>query len=394
MSRQLATVGRSKVSGRDDQRSRTPPKVTEEGQGDPKRFREGEEGDQPFDAKVSTEVSSAAASSSPATLGKPLHESTNGPFCPPPPGGAGLEKPAGNEDVMESIRSTMAGYETKFANLSKEAATGACNAALQQVTGRLSALEIGQAELQRGQEDLKNSLEAIGKQISDLARVRSEEQLHGTERFSAAPVEVVYRGEQDVTTPTFWRKPDPTILYINVLDRTQITRKAFSESISKLVFEAGLPDDAAKIIGDELDARFEMQFTGDARTATVACLQFEKSLHLGGGNHKTTAALAPNGQPIQYFINVDKNLAQVRKEILCKRLCEIVAGEILGGKVVKPRKATGSVLVDGRPLCTVIVVSEEQVRISWVQSMVISCKVNVPEVTEQFRTAAGMGQCS
>ena len=91
---------------------------------------------------------------------------------------------------------------------------------------------------------------------------------------------------EDVTTPSFNRKPNPSILYCNVHDKTEASKKAFAESVCKLVFEAGLKDIDFSVLGDELDFRFELQFTGDLRTGPCKALQIYQSLQLGRGKRK------------------------------------------------------------------------------------------------------------
>ena len=44
--------------------------------------------------------------------------------------------------------------------------------------------------------------------------------------------------------------------------------------------------DSYKIVGHELDFRFETQFTNNTSTATRECSDFLASLSLGGGNYK------------------------------------------------------------------------------------------------------------
>lgn len=173
---------------------------------------------------------------------------------------------------------------------------------------------MGQGELQKGQQVVQDSVTHIHNQLGELARVRSEKQLHRAPAMPmAAPADTFHRDEPNVTTPAFWRKPDPTILYINVHEHTQIARTAFVASTTKLLFEAGTQASNASVVGDELDDRFDLQFVGDAQSAACWCLQFYQSLSLGRGRHKPTEASAPDKSVVKFYINIEKNGASIKK---------------------------------------------------------------------------------
>ena len=90
----------------------------------------------------------------------------------------------------------------------------------------------------------------------------------------------------DVTTPQFNRAPDATKLYCNIHDRVQVAKTKFCEKLMVLLAEAGLNEHDFTFLGDALDFRFEMQFSGDTRIASVKAKQFHESLKLGRGKWK------------------------------------------------------------------------------------------------------------
>ena len=89
---------------------------------------------------------------------------------------------------------------------------------------------------------------------------------------------------------------------------------SLAEAFSALAMEANIVAGSFKIIGDQLDSRFEVQFTNDTATATRACATFLASLSFGRGQYKVQQVV--DGSAVQFFCNPDKNRAQVRREIL------------------------------------------------------------------------------
>ena len=91
----------------------------------------------------------------------------------------------------------------------------------------------------------------------------------------------------DVTMPNFNRKTNPTKLFCNLHDRAKAPKKNLVVAISNLALEAGLKENDFTIFGDALDNRFEFQFSGDARVASLRTLQFYESLLLGRWQGRT-----------------------------------------------------------------------------------------------------------
>ena len=87
----------------------------------------------------------------------------------------------------------------------------------------------------------------------------------------------------DVATPDFNRKLNPTKLFCNLYDRAKVAITKFENAISVLANEANLKESDYKVVGDPLDNSFELQFAGGLRIASVCALQFYDSLHFKFG---------------------------------------------------------------------------------------------------------------
>jgi len=85
-----------------------------------------------------------------------------------------------------------------------------------------------------------------------------------------------------------------------------------------LVAESGLKEQDFLLWGC-FGFRFEMQFTGDVRVASVKAKQFHMSLQLGRGKWKPQEVECSLGATHKFHINPDKNPAQTRKEVLAAR---------------------------------------------------------------------------
>ena len=187
----------------------------------------------------------------------------------------------------------------------------------------------------------------------------------------------------DVTTPTFNRRLDPTKLFCNIHERVQIAKSSFREAVGVLVLESGLKHSDYDLLGDELDFRFELQFLGDVRTASVKTKQFHDSLYLGRGKFKVQNVNDDQGVSNKFYVSVDKNPAQIRKEVLAKRLHTILS-PLCPGKDLAVKKATGSVTVDRRVLVSVQLTGEETARLNWCHAKRIELSVDQATVEQAF----------
>ena len=111
---------------------------------------------------------------------------------------------------------------------------------------------------------------------------------------------------QDVTTPLFFRKPDPTVLFCNIKDKTQVARSKFHDSVVVLAGEANIGEEEFDVVGDALDDRFELRFKGGHSTAASKALQFFQSLQLGKGKWKEQVVRDAQNMPQQFFVQPEE----------------------------------------------------------------------------------------
>ena len=277
------------------------------------------------------------------------------------------------------VKSLTIGLAGPVAATAKEACTGV----LETVNGRLSSLELGQKKLEEGQQKVLDELANMQRSINSLSHSKSVPNLEPsphTSQGSPPP--------NDVTTPSFWRKPDPTILYCNVHAGVQVSRESFYKSVVKLATEINLDEQDYQLTGDELDDRFELKFLEPS--AAAKCLQFHQSLNLGRGKRKTTEVPDPaGGSSHTFYVNPDKNGAQVKKEVMAKHLRDIITPLLPEGKQVFLRRTTGSIMVDRRVLVNVVVRDENTVALAWFHSKRIELKLDEASVHQQFDLVAG-----
>ena len=138
-----------------------------------------------------------------------------------------------------------------------------------------------------------------------------------------------------------------------------------------------------------MDNHFEIQFRGDHRTATLAARQFFSSIQLGKGVWKKQEVLGPMESQIRYSISPDRNGAQVRKEVLAKHLQNFLKPLI--SKEVWLKKQTGTILVDKRKLCSLIIVDEYDVRLDWYHLKAADLKLDVGLIESQFKSEFILG---
>ena len=160
----------------------------------------------------------------------------------------------------------------------------------------------------------------------------------------------------DVTTPHFNRAPDATKLFCNIHDKVNVARSKFREKLLVLIYESGLKEDCFDLIGDPLDYRFELQFKGDTRMASLKAKQFHSSLMLGRGKWKTQEVEDSLGELHKFYINPDKNPSQVRREVLTKHLQGIISDLCPDkDKDFFAKKSSGSIYCERRVVATVFV---------------------------------------
>ena len=89
-------------------------------------------------------------------------------------------------------------------------------------------------------------------------------------------------------------------------------------------------------------------------------------------------------QSIQFYCQPDKSPAQVRREILCKGIRKFLQGKCESDIWI--RKATGTILVDKRPLVSLRVPTENSANfVGWNDAKLISIKVEKAELDSELK---------
>ena len=132
-----------------------------------------------------------------------------------------------------------------------------------------------------------------------------------------------------------------------------------------------------------LDFRFELQFSRDTRIASAKAQQFHQSLQLGRGKRKPQEVEDDLAVSHKFYVNTDKNPAQMRKEVLAKRLQSILSPICIDREFLV-KKSSGSIYTDRRVLVSVQVTGEESARLNWCHPKRIECKIDQAAVEEAF----------
>jgi hypothetical protein len=300
------------------------------------------------------------------------------------PAGASADVGGGTTDIAKHVADAFKSQEKSFRDSLAQGleapiqamVADACQKQLVTMVTRLTALETGQTKILQ-------DLESINKSLASLSHSQSVPSL-GT----AAPSPGIgHASVPDVTTPAFWRKPDPTILFCNTMGRIQVCRKKFNAAIVNLMAEANVAESEFELRGNPMDSNFEIKFI--SRSAAAQALQFYQSLQLGRGKWKTQQVPDAENRQVQFFVNPDKNAATIKKEVLCKALKDIIVPMLPEGKLMFVRKSTGSVMVDRKVMASVVIIDENNQRLAWYHPKRIELKVEQADVEEQFKVAAG-----
>ena len=136
-------------------------------------------------------------------------------------------------------------------------------------------------------------------------------------------------------------------------------------------------------MGDPLDNRFELQFAGDLRVASVCALQFYESLQLGRGQWKEQVVLDDQGKQVKFYVAPDKNPCQMCREILSKHLRSILASKAVD-KHLNFKTTTGSVFEGKRVVCSVVITGPESARLEWCHPKRIELGIEQAPVEQEF----------
>ena len=199
--------------------------------------------------------------------------------------------------------------------------------------------------------------------------------------FPRAPPELLT--PETLNQSKFWVPPNKCRLFANTLAGVKVSLDKFRASIEKLADEAALKPDYFSVFGDPLCNRVEILFSGDPDTAARRAATLLGSLKIGKALYKEQSVRAPDDSPTQYFINPDKSLAQVRKEILGKGLYDIICK-------AKPdlsfnyQRNEATIWCDRKPVCSVKILSESNARISWMPSRQILYGLDLATIEPAF----------
>ena len=184
----------------------------------------------------------------------------------------------------------------------------------------------------------------------------------------------------------FFRPVDPTKLFVNTLEGVQVSGEKFGEVFRKLATESGLRNlEGISISGGELDSRFEITFD-----CAPAAKQFLGSLYLGkdpngAPKFKEQVVEGPNGN-VQFFINPDKNNAQVRKEVLCKKLAGFLQGFLPANIAISASRVNGRVFVAKKKTVSILIKDENSFTLVWDKAYCNVIKLEYPAVEQAFQS--------
>ena len=201
---------------------------------------------------------------------------------------------------------------------------------------------------------------------------------------------------QTTTFPTgFNRSIDPTLVLVNTMGKVQVARSVLHDALVPLLSEAGIASTNILLSGDSLDNTFELKFLGNQVVAKQNCSHFLSSLSLGRGKYKKQSVANQAGEQIQFFCQPDKSPCQVRKEVLAKKLQAYLRTLVPSTVEVWVRKATGTILIDKRPLVSVRVQNEESAILhGWSDAKLALHKLDKAGISAHFATLVSEGSYS
>ena len=291
--------------------------------------------------------------------------------------------------VSDSVRKAMAAEQSKIAEICQNVCEATCSDLGAELRKSVEAVDERCARIEGSLEALTKTVNAA---MAKLGHSDSAPNLGASSSNLGLKTPVPGDGEADVTTPTFFRKLDPTILFQNVRNQVQVAREKLLPAIVALAAEANIQENKFIIVGDAMDNKFELKFMGDfcscERTAAARALQFFESLKLGRGKWKPQQVKGINDVVHQFYVQPDKNGAQIKREILSKELASIFS-TIVPSSSLFGRKSTGSVFVDRRVLATVHVTGEDQAKINWFHPKRIQLSIQQEDVEQQFSALLG-----
>ena len=269
--------------------------------------------------------------------------------------------------ILDTVSSTLKNNNKIVGDQCHTICTTACAKANEAIIQRLDSLEgsvnnIGDdnAKLHIKIDDLTEKLDKALSSLghsNSLPNLEAAAQNHIGNPDAAPPM-------QSVTTPLFHRTPDPTKLYVNIHNRAFVPITSFNTAFEKLAADCGQDPNLFEVTGEVLDNRFDIQYIGPKGAATGHCLTLFQSLYLGRGKHEGTRCLDEKNNYHKFYINPDRNGAQIRREILSKEVAKILQSAF-PSHTFFVQKSTGSVYWQRQVLGTVVVIDPVTSRVSW-----------------------------
>ena len=177
---------------------------------------------------------------------------------------------------------------------------------------------------------------------------------------------------------------DPTVLFCNIHGGAKVTAIRFHEAFLLLATAAGINTTDFICDSDELDDRFDIQFTGD--NAADNCMRFHSSLRLRRGKYKVMQVANDENELLKFYVNTDKNAAMVKKEIWTKSLQKMVEAA-LPSKTIYASKVKGTIYIDRKVLVNIFVQDETHVRTGWSLPFCESLKLAHETLDHAFKSS-------
>ena len=271
-----------------------------------------------------------------------------------------------------------------------------CTEVTKELAGRVAKVEKTVDKIQATQEEQGKLLSKMASQMEQLALAPPPGSSGGGGsgawgRGTSSPTSLPAPQGIDVapttglvTSSSFNRAPDPTVLYINVRNDFKIPKVHISKAIAVLAEEANIDSKDYAIMGQELASKFTIKFLGAYSTSCRRASQLYGSLRLGAGEYKEQKVEDSKKGLHDFFINPDKNGCQTRKEILGKKL-KMVLEEIYTDKQFFFRKDSATILCGRKKIVKIEIINEDSTRLSWIHVNRIAMGIEQDDVEIKFK---------
>ena len=296
------------------------------------------------------------------------------------------------ELVASAVQDHIGSITTKlFENLQPTVADLVTKVATQATTDlvdRMGNMETSMGEVQNDLKEVRGEVKGIATSVDKLAEQVAQLQANlGTNNTAGQGNNSQSSGGGDGAFGAgFYRNIDQCLVLINTLEHKKVGREALWQALTPLLADAGIVGTSVFLSGDTMDDAFELKFLGEEAVARQHCKHFLASLSLGRGKYKSQTVRDSEGQAIQFFCQPDKNPCQVRREVLAKKLQSHIA-TLVPDATIWVRKATGTILINKRPLVSVLVQNEEEAILrDWQEARVTLHNLDKDAIINHFAT--------